>query len=168
MRPTRGWGFRIRTLFSGSWGCRHHFVVSILLFLRRGAEIIVANRGFPFSVLEAVERGNITFIYGSPVHYYLLGVSDAVSPASLKNVRLAISTAMKMPGDIFEQFQRKFSIAPAEAYGIIEIGLPFINTEAGGAGKQTVGRMLPDYQLWIADPDEYGRGGSADSRTGDV
>jgi len=154
----KGLGISDQDIILWVLGMSHHFVVSILLFLRKGAEIIVANRGFPFSVLEAVERGNITFIYGSPVHYYLLGVSDAVSPKSLKNVRLAISTAMKMPGDIFEQFQKKFSIAPAEAYGIIEIGLPFINTEAGGAGKQTVGRMLPDYQLRIADPDESGVG----------
>jgi long-chain acyl-CoA synthetase len=154
----KGLGISDQDIILWVLGMSHHFVVSILLFLRKGAEIIVANRGFPFSVLEAVERGTITFIYGSPVHYYLLGVSDAVSPKSLKNVRLAISTAMKMPGDIFEQFQRKFSIAPAEAYGIIEIGLPFINTEAGGAGKQTVGRMLPDYQLRIADPDELGVG----------
>ncbi len=154
----KGLGISDQDIILWVLGMSHHFVVSILLFLRKGAEIIVANRGFPFSVLEAVEKGTITFIYGSPVHYYLLAVSDAVSPTSMKNVRLAISTAMKMPGDIFEQFQRKFSIAPAEAYGIIEIGLPFINTEAGGAGKQTVGRMLPDYQLRIADPDESGVG----------
>jgi long-chain acyl-CoA synthetase len=154
----RGLGISDRDIILWVLGMSHHFVVSILLFLRKGAEIIVANRGFPFSVLEAVEKGNITFIYGSPVHYYLLAVSDVVSAKSLSNVRLAISTAMKMPGEIFEQFQRKFAIAPAEAYGIIEIGLPFINTEAAGAGKQTVGRMLPDYQLRIADPDETGVG----------
>lgn len=154
----RGLGISDRDIILWVLGMSHHFVVSILLFLRKGAEIIVANRGFPFSVLEAVEKGTITFIYASPVHYYLLAVSDSVSPASLSKVRLAISTAMKMPTDIFEAFQKKFAIAPAEAYGIIEIGLPFINTEAGGAGKQTVGRILPDYQLRIADPDETGVG----------
>jgi long-chain acyl-CoA synthetase len=154
----RGLGISDRDIILWVLGMSHHFVVSILLFLRKGAEIIVANRGFPFSVLEAVEKGTITFIYASPVHYYLLAVSDSVSPTSLSRVRLAISTAMKMPIDIFESFQKKFAIAPAEAYGIIEIGLPFINTEAGGAGKQTVGRILPDYQLRIADPDESGVG----------
>jgi long-chain acyl-CoA synthetase len=139
-------------------GMSHHFVVSILLFLRKGATIIVANQGFPFSVLEAAKNFPITLIYGSPVHYYLLGVSDLVPPDALRHVRLAISTSMKIPPDVAAAFTHKFGFAPAEAYGIIEIGLPFINTDAGGAGKNTVGRALPAYELQIARPDDHGVG----------
>jgi long-chain acyl-CoA synthetase len=154
----RGLGVTNNDVILWVLGMSHHFVVSILLFLRQGATIIVANRGFPFSVLEAVEKYPITFIYASPVHYYLLAVSDSVAPAALSNVRLAISTSMKMPAEIHELFVRKFKFAPAEAYGIIEIGLPFINTETGLVGRQTVGRILPDYQLKIANPDADGIG----------
>ena len=138
-------------------GMSHHFVVSILLFLRKGATIVVANRNFPFSLLEAAARPDLTVIYASPVHFYLLAASDAVSPKSLRQVRLAISTSMKMPTDIFSKFAGKFGIAPMEAYGIIEIGLPFINTDSRG-GQNTVGKMLPHYQLRIANPDEHGVG----------
>jgi long-chain acyl-CoA synthetase len=139
-------------------GMSHHFVVSILLFLRKGATIVVANKNFPFSVLEAVEKHPINFIYGSPVHYYLLACAPSIKPEMLARVRLAISTSMKMPAEIFEAFYRKFSLAPAEAYGIIEIGLPFINTEPGAAGRQTVGRILPDYELRITEADDEGVG----------
>ncbi len=139
-------------------GMSHHFVVSILLFLRKGASIVVANRSFPFSLLEAVGRADLTVIYASPVHFYLLAASDSVSPQSLRQVRLAISTSMKMPADIFSKFFEKFGITPAEAYGIIEIGLPFINTDGHSSGQNTVGRMLPDYELRIAKPDEHGVG----------
>jgi long-chain acyl-CoA synthetase len=139
-------------------GMSHHFVVSILLFLRKAATIIVANEQFPFSVMEAAQRHPITFIYASPVHYYLLATADAVPPAALANVRLAISTAMKMPGEIFAQFRAKFGLAPREAYGIIEVGLPFINTDAGAGGENTVGRILPAYTLRIANPDAEGIG----------
>ena len=154
----RGLGISDRDVILWVLGMSHHFVVSILLFLRKGATIVVANRRFPFSVLEAAQQGRINFIYASPVHYYLLAVSDAVSAGSLAKVRLAISTAMKMPAEIFEMFHRKFGVAPAEAYGIIEIGLPFINTELGVAGRQTVGTILPDYQVRIDGPDENGVG----------
>lgn len=139
-------------------GMSHHFVVSILLFLRKGATIVVANRNFPFSIVAAASEHPVTFIYGSPVHYYLLAMSDAVSPANLKNVRLAISTSMKMPPDVHVAFVRKFNFAPAEAYGIIEIGLPFINTDPAAGGANTVGRILPDYELRIAHPDPDGVG----------
>jgi len=138
-------------------GMSHHFVVSILLFLRKGATIVVANRNFPFSLLEAAARPDLTVIYASPVHFYLLSASDAVSPKSFRRVRLAISTSMKMPSEIFSKFSEKFGNAPVEAYGIIEIGLPFINTDSRG-GQNTVGKILPDYQLRIANPDEHGVG----------
>jgi len=139
-------------------GMSHHFVVSILLFLRRGATIIVANGNFPFSFLDAATRFPITLIYASPVHYYLLAASDSIAPQSLAHVRLAISTAMKLPREVREQFAEKFGIVPAEAYGIIEVGLPFINTDADPTSPNSVGRLLPDYQMRIANPDSDGVG----------
>jgi len=139
-------------------GMSHHFVVSILLFLRKGATIVVANRNFPFSVLDAAARFPITLIYASPVHYYLLGASDLVAPTALANLRLAVSTAMKMPREISTRFAAKFGIVPAEAYGIIEVGLPFINIDPHSADENSVGRILPAYQLRIANPDSEGIG----------
>jgi len=136
----------------------HHFVVSILLFLRKGATIVVANQFFPFSLLEAAKKHPVTFIYASPVHYHLLGMSDAVLAEALSKVRLAISTSMKMAAPVSARFKEKFGFAPAEAYGIIEIGLPFINTEPARAPVGTVGRVLPDYQLQIVNPDTDGIG----------
>jgi long-chain acyl-CoA synthetase len=154
----RGLGISDRDVILWVLGMSHHFVVSILLFLRKGATIVVANRSFPFSLLEAARRPEITVIYASPVHFYLLAVLDAVPSSSLRRVRLAISTSMKMPADIYSRFLEKFGIAPAEAYGIIEIGLPFINTGSKSASQNTVGKMLPDYELRIAKPDEHGVG----------
>ena len=136
----------------------HHFVVSILLFLRRGATIVVGNQFFPFSVIDAARSHPVTFIYGSPVHYHLLASSDAVTREHLERVRLAVSTSMKMPPEISAAFATKFGFAPAEAYGIIEIGLPFINTTPGSTPTPTVGKALPDYQLLIDHPDSQGVG----------
>jgi long-chain acyl-CoA synthetase len=64
---------------------------------------------------------------------------------------LAISTSMKMPTEVGARFTNKFGIVPAEAYGIIEIGLPFINTKPDAASPNTVGPILPDYQLRIVN-----------------
>ncbi|MGD0463159.1 MAG: class I adenylate-forming enzyme family protein [Tepidisphaeraceae bacterium] len=139
-------------------GMSHHFVVSILLFLRKAATVVVANRDFPFSIFDAATRFEPTFIYASPVHYHLLNLADSVPKTALRRVRLAISTAMKMPPEISRAFTGKFGFTPAEAYGIIEIGLPFINREIASGGEGTVGRILPDYQLQIRNPDGDGIG----------
>ena len=53
---------------------------------------------------------------------------------------------------------QKFGFTPAEACGIIEVGLPFINTHPDAAALNTVGHVLPDYRLRIANPDADGVG----------
>ncbi len=136
----------------------HHFVVSILLFLRKGATIVVGHRNFPVSVRDAAMEGEITLIYASPLHYHLLVTDERVAPASLGNVRLAISTAMKLPSDTAHAFAGKFGFYPAEAYGIIEVGLPFINLAPSEKSIGSVGKILPAYELRIENPDKDGAG----------
>ena len=134
-----------------------HFVVTILLFLRRGATIILSSRNFPQGLLHNLKRYSATFIYASPLHYHLLSCLN-IPKKSLARVRLAISTAIKLPAEIAEKFSRKFSLMLAESYGIIEIGLPFTNT-SGNAGKRgSVGKILPDYKIKILNPDAQGVG----------
>lgn len=135
-----------------------HFVVTILLFLRRAATIVLCNHDFPQSLVEGVAKHRGRFIYASPFHYNLLARSDLLSPGSLSNVRLAVSTAMQLPESIAAQFFEKFGFELAEAYGIIEVGLPFINLASGRKGRMGVGRPLPDYEVKVEgnSPDGVG------------
>jgi long-chain acyl-CoA synthetase len=135
-----------------------HFVVSILLFLRRGATIVLCGRRFPDSLVEGIALHGATVIYASPFHFSLLSRSDAVAGDALKGVRLAISTAMKLPDRVAEEFSAKFGIEPAEAYGIIEVGLPFIRLSGGRDKRGSVGKALPDFGVRLDGKDENGVG----------
>ncbi len=135
-----------------------HFVVTILLFLRRAATIVLCGYNFPESLMEGITRHKGTFIYASPFHYNVLIRSELLSSGSLSNIRLAISTAMKLPVGIADQFSAKFGFELVEAYGIIEVGLPFINLLPGGESREGVGRPLPDYEVEIAGKDHEGVG----------
>ncbi|PIQ87649.1 MAG: hypothetical protein COV73_03030, partial [Candidatus Omnitrophica bacterium CG11_big_fil_rev_8_21_14_0_20_43_6] len=130
-----------------------HFVVTILLFLRRGATIILSSRNFPQDLLQNLNCYQATFIYASPLHYHLLAALN-VPKTSLAKVRLAISTAVKLPEAIAEKFSQKFGFQLAESYGIIEMGLPFTNTSGKIAKRGSVGKILPDYKIKILNPDE--------------
>ena len=136
----------------------YHFVVTILLFLRRGATIVLCGNNLPNGLIDAVLRQSGTFIYASPFHYSLLAASDEVTRDSLKNVRMAVSTAMKLPGQTAEAFSGKFGFELCEAYGIIEVGLPFIKPAAVSGKSGSVGRALPDFLIKLRDPDESGIG----------
>jgi long-chain acyl-CoA synthetase len=134
-----------------------HFVVTILLFLRQGATIILSSQNFPQSLLLNLKQYRATFIYASPLHYHLL-CSLAVPGNLLSKVRLAVSTAVKLPAQIAERFTKRFGFPLAECYGIIEVGLPFINTSTDKAKYGSVGKILPDYKIKISGQDSQGTG----------
>jgi len=134
-----------------------HFVVTILLFLRRGATIIISSRQFPYELLDNLKKYQFTLIYASPLHYHMLA-SLSIPRESLSHVRLAISTAVKLAPDIADKFFRKFGFELAEAYGIIELGLPFINTSGSKLRRGSVGKVLAGYKIKIEDPDTSGIG----------
>ena len=135
-----------------------HFVVTILLFLRRAATIIICKNIFPESLIEGITRHKGTFIYASPFHYNLLARTDLLSPESLKSVRLAVSTAIKLPDAVADEFSSKFNLELTEAYGIIEVGLPFIKLSSDKKKRGSVGKALPGYEVAIFNKDADGAG----------
>lgn len=136
----------------------YHFVVTILLFLRRAATIVVCHRPFPGALLEGLARHYGTFIYASPFHYHLLGTSSAVTPDALAGVRMAVSTAMNLPRETAQAFADRYGFELTGAYGIIEVGLPFVDTAVRPESRGSVGRILPAYEARIADADADGCG----------
>jgi long-chain acyl-CoA synthetase len=134
-----------------------HFVVTILLFLRRGATIILCGRNLPHAIIDGIMNRNGTFIYASPFHYSLLTGSADIPSDAFSSIRMAISTAMKLPDSTAGEFAKKFGKELAEAYGIIEVGLPFIRV-SGPDKKGSVGRALPDYRIRLDNMDENGVG----------
>jgi len=135
-----------------------HFVVTILLFLRRGATIILCSRAFPELLFEELKNRRGTFIYASPFHYHMLTKSNTISAHMLKNIRMAVCTAIKLPVDIANDFYKKFGFQLIEAYGIIEVGLPFLNCSGDKSKQTSVGKILPDYEVKIANADAKGIG----------
>jgi long-chain acyl-CoA synthetase len=136
-----------------------HFVVTILLFLRRAVTIVLCGGSFPESLQEGLEHHKGTFIYASPFHYHMLTNSDIFSPDLLSSVRLAVSTAVNLPVWVARDFYQKFKLELTEAYGIIEVGLPFINCSKDTTKRGSAGTILPDYQVKIVNPDAKGIGG---------
>jgi long-chain acyl-CoA synthetase len=135
-----------------------HFVVTILLFLRRGVRIVLCGSDFPGSLIGGLKGQKATFMYASPFHYHLITHSSLFSKEMMSGIRFAISTAMQLPVQSAQAFHDKFGFELVEAYGIIEVGLPFVNDSGEAAKRGSVGRILPDYEVMIHDPDSEGVG----------
>jgi long-chain acyl-CoA synthetase len=65
---------------------------------------------------------------------------------------------MPLDKSLADAFQAKFGFRLRQAYGIIEVGLPCISGENDDFQTGLVGRILPDYELQLANPDETGNG----------
>jgi long-chain acyl-CoA synthetase len=133
-------------------------VVTILLFLRRAATIVLCGHEFPSSLVDGLAQRGGTFIYASPFHYQIITNSTMFSRDTLSNVRLAVSTAMRLAATDARRFRDKFGFELAEAYGIIEVGLPFVNCSGDPTKQGSVGSILPDYEAKIENPDADGIG----------
>ena len=119
--------------------------------------MLCGNR-FPDVLIEAILQLRGTFIYASPFHYSLLSHADMLAGDCMQQVRMAISTAMKLPEPTADAFCDKFGFELTEAYGIIEVGLPFIKLSGGRGKRGSVGRALPDFELKLKDIDREGVG----------
>ncbi len=143
----------------------HHFVVSILLYLRFGATVLLPASSLAKAVLSFAERERATIFYASPYHYNLLA-KDA-GEATLADARLLISTAEGLRPEIAERFAERFGKPLRQALGIIEVGLPAIDL-GPSATPGSLGRPLPDYELWLRADDGAPVEGSAPERTGEI
>ncbi len=122
-----------------------HFVVTILLFLRRGATLVLCQQPFPGALVDGIRFHGGTFLYASPFHYHLLAAASGLEPDELKRVRSAVCTATKLPSAIADACAKRLGLELAEAYGIIEVGLPFVQRTPAPARRGSLGVPLPDY-----------------------
>jgi long-chain acyl-CoA synthetase len=129
----------------------HHFVVSILLYLRSGASILLPRSSLARPVLELASRERATVLYASPFHHHLL--SKDASGIQLPDVRLAVSTAEGLRVEVATRFRERFGSALSQALGIIEVGLPVLNLAEAETKPTALGRALPAYDVWLRADD---------------
>lgn len=139
----------------------YHFVVSIVLYVRYGASISIVKSFMAQSVLEMTNKYNGTMLYASPMQIRLLAAdrSDEMMPSLTK----VISTSAGISSDISKAFQKRYNQIVHQAFGIIEIGLPIVNTETSNDFLDAVGYALPDFDVQVFDsennPLKYGETG---------
>ena len=127
----------------------YHFIVSIVLYIKYGVGIIVNNIFLADSIIESITKHNGTFLYAAPMHIKLL--ANHKSEIKLPSLKKVISTTTAISADVCKAFEEKFNLSVSQAYGIIEIGLPIINTKKTEQTPEAVGYALPAYEVGILD-----------------
>ncbi len=124
-----------------------HFVVSLVLYIAQGSKIVVAGGLDADELADKINYHQGTLLYSSPLHIRLL--SQAKSNTNFATLKRVISTTTAISPAICHAFYERFKIPVSQAYGIIEIGLPLINSQSNIDEPDNVGRALPDYEVAI-------------------
>ncbi|MDX2361545.1 MAG: class I adenylate-forming enzyme family protein [Crocinitomicaceae bacterium] len=129
----------------------YHFVVSIVLYVRYGSAITIVKDFMADSVIEMTNRFEGTMLYASPMQIRLLAANRG--EVMLPSLQKIISTSSGINAEISKMFKKRFGKTVHQAFGIIEIGLPIINTEEKDDFYDAVGYSLPDFDVQIFDAD---------------
>lgn len=116
----------------------HHFAVSIVLYLLNGATTIIEDSHLASEVLDSAIGQQATVMYGSPFHYALLAAET--SGRAWPGLRLAVATAAPLTATVAGAFRERFRQPLTQGLGIIECGLPLLNTGAAEREPLSVGR----------------------------
>jgi long-chain acyl-CoA synthetase len=127
----------------------YHFIVSIVLYIRYGAGIIICNDFLAEHILGKIQNLRGTFLYASPMHIRLLAAFP--DPVRLPSLRCVISTTTAVNPEHCKTFREKYKLSVTQAFGIIEVGLPIINMDDAEVHPEYVGRPLSAYQIGILD-----------------
>lgn len=127
----------------------HHFAVSIVLYLYHGACTVIGTSHLAEEVLETARATRATVIYGAPFHHSLLAADKG--GYLWPHLRLAVTTAAPLSLEIAAAFKARFGKPLVQGLGIIEIGLPILNTGGAGDSPTAVGRPLPAFDVELRD-----------------
>lgn len=129
----------------------YHFIVSIVLYFHRGATVVINNDFLAQEIIASIQKHEVTFFYCAPMHLKLLAaVQEKPSIPSLQRV---ISTTTGASSSVCRDFSEKYGLTVEQAFGIIEVGLPIINTMDSDKHPDAVGQALRDYEVLILDQD---------------
>lgn len=130
-----------------------HFLVSILVYIRVGATIIVAKDLLASTLIKAANQHQATLLYAAPMHFRLLAAD--MTTEQMPTLKVAISTSSAIPLAIANAFTRRFNLPVTQAYGIIEAGLPLLDNLSGQTDPQSVGYPTDGFNVALWNDDNH-------------
>ncbi|MCA1726639.1 MAG: long-chain fatty acid--CoA ligase [Actinobacteria bacterium] len=132
----------------------HIYALNVILGLtvKVGATAILVERFDPAETLELVQRHRCTVLFGAPPMFVAWNAMAAGERHNLSRVRLAVSGAARLPGEVLEGFRERFGVTIWEGYGLTETA-PAVSSNALGseARPNSIGLPLPGIDVRLVD-----------------
>lgn len=136
----------------------HSFGITVLTVvpMLEGCRVVYTARFNGAKVAELIDKHSATVYIGIPSMYGAILASKSATRAQFASVRLAMSGAEPLPGDIRDRFLERFGVPVCEGYGLTETS-PVTNVLLPHEDRfGTVGRAVPGVKFRVVEP-ETGR-----------
>jgi long-chain acyl-CoA synthetase len=119
-----------------------------------GSRLVLVERFDTAQTLATIKAHGVTQVAAAPTAYVeWLALADAPADA-FASVRVAVSGAAPLPGEVLKGFRDRFATTIWEGYGLTETSPALTTTAIGGVAKPgSVGRPLPGVEIRLVDED---------------
>jgi acyl-CoA synthetase (AMP-forming)/AMP-acid ligase II len=136
--------------------------ITVQVFLRAGASLVVHEAFDPAAVLRAIEEHRCTFLGGVPAMFAALVDARRADPAGdVSSLEVAMVGSADVPAPLSAAFEKSFGIPLREGYGLTEGG-PYVTlTPRWGVHRRgSAGLPLPGCEIEIRSLDDATRLGA--------
>ncbi|MBX2802108.1 MAG: benzoate-CoA ligase family protein [Myxococcales bacterium] len=115
--------------------------------------VLSSGRPTPDVILDRVRRHRPTLYFSVPALYAALLATDATAGVDWSCVRLGVSAAESLPGEVGRQFLERTGVQVLDGIGSTEMLHIYCSNRAGSVAWDTSGTAVDGYELQIRDPD---------------
>jgi long-chain acyl-CoA synthetase len=125
--------------------------------LAAGASTVLLDHFNAAAAVREVREHQVSVVAGVPAMYHaFLELDDAAAPAgSFESVRLAVSGAAPLDGEVLDGMRKRFGVVVHEGYGLTEAA-PIVTTSVIGRlepAAGSIGPPLPGVDVRLVDAD---------------
>jgi len=126
--------------------------VCMILPLIAGAKIVLQPAFAPLSVLEALEKHQVTVFAGVPAMFAMLAKSRTSREYDLHSLRVCVAGGAPLPLEVLSSFQKRYGTVLVEGYGPTEASpVVSVNPPAGLQKPGSVGLPIRGVKVRIVD-----------------
>ncbi len=124
--------------------------------------VLLPGRPDAQAVFETIERHRPTLLFGLPTLYNALVAHPGSEQRDLTSVRLCLSAAETLSGELYHEWQQRYGLNIVEGLGSTEVLHIYLSNQVERQKIGASGARVPGYEIKLTDPDGniVGPGGS--------
>jgi acetyl-CoA synthetase len=114
---------------------------------------LMPGRPEPEAVFATIERHRPTVLFGLPTLYVAMAALPGSERRDLSSLRLCVSAAETLSGELFDEWRRRYGLAIVEGLGSTEVLHIYLSNTLTQQKPGASGMRVPGYELKLTDTD---------------